>query len=251
MLTVPGPGGARKRRRSRVLARLGVLVTAAVLPGAAIAQAAVGLGPVTKFRAAFTTERASAPSGLVLKTDGRPPPASITEAAAVQQTITLPAGTALRLDRLPQCKASDALITAHGAEAACPRSSRVGSGGADGVMNGAAVHFDLGIYAVRGRLVLAAERAGRPLDQFFTGVAHGRRLVLTVPTLGGRIAPTAFDARIPARPGGQIWLRTPTVCPANGNWTVAGRFQGLSSATASGVPVTAHQTLVDSLRCRG
>jgi hypothetical protein len=250
MRTFHGPRGDRESV-SRGFARSAALVPAAVLAVAAVSQAAVGLGPVTKFRAAFTTDRAGAPSGLVLKTEGRPPQAGVTEAAAVQQTVTLPAGTVLRLQRLPQCSASNALITAEGTEVACPHSSRVGSGGADGVLGGSAVHFDLGIYAVRGHLVLAAEHAGRPLDQFFVGVAHGRRLILTVPTLGGRIAPTSFDARIPARPGGQIWLRTPAVCPANGHWTVAGRFQGRGSATSPSVPVTAPEMAVDNIRCRG
>jgi hypothetical protein len=250
MPTVDGRRGFGRKFRSRVLAGSGILVAAAVLAGAAIAGASTGLGPVTKFRAAFSTERAGAPSGLALKTRGRPPHAGVTEAAAVQQTVTLPAGTVLRLDRLPQCKASDAQISAHGAEGACPRNSRVGSGGADGVLGGSAVHFDVGIYAVRGHLVFAAERAGRPLDQFFVGVADGRRLILTVPTLGGRIAPTGFDARIPAKPGGRTWLRTPAVCPATGRWKIAGRFQGLSSASPPGAPVTAPQKVSDLVRCR-
>lgn len=249
MPTFRGPRNARNFR-SRALPHSGAMAPVVVLAGAAIAQAAIGLGPVTKFRTAFTTERAGAPSGLVLKTQGRPPQAGVTEAAVVQQTVTLPAGTVLRLDRLPECEASDALIIADGAEVVCPRSSRVGSGGATGVLGGSPVHFDLGIYAVRGHLVLAAERGGRPLKQFFTGVARGRRLIFTVPTLGGRIAPTDFDARIPVRPGGQIWLRTPAACPAKGDWTTEGRFQGLSSAGPPSVPVTAPQTAVDLVRCR-
>ena len=249
MPTLHAPRGDR-HSRPRMLARAGALAPAVVLAGAAIAHAATGLGPVTMFRAAFTTERTGAPSGLVLKTAGRPPRAGVTEAAAVRQTVTLPAGTVLRLRRLPQCLASDARIAAEGAEAACPHRSRVGSGGAAGVLNGSPVHFDLGIYAARGRLVFAAEQDGKALKQFFTGIARGRRLILTVPTLGGRIAPTGFDARIPTRPGGRSWLRTPARCPAKGDWTIAGRFQGRSSATAPSVPVTPPQTAVDRARCR-
>jgi hypothetical protein len=225
-----------------------VLVLAAVVPPAALA--AVGLGRVTTLRARFSTQHPASASGLFLRTTGRPPDAGTTEAPAVRQTLTLPHGTRLRLESLPQCSASQALIASEGAEGACPVRSRVGSGGADGVLNGAPVHFDIGIYAVRGRLVFAAERGGMPLKQSFDGVARGTRLVLTVPTLGGQIAPTGFDARIPAQPGRTAWLLTPARCPRSGHWTVVGRFQGVSSADASARPVTQPQTRVDRMPCR-
>jgi hypothetical protein len=186
----------------------------------------------------------------MLRTAGRPPQSGITEAPAVRQTVILPPGTRLRLQALPQCSASDALIAAESAEVACPARSRVGSGGADGALDGAPVHFDIGIYAVRGHLVFAAERGGKPLKQSFVGVARGARLLLTVPTLGGRIAPTGFDARIPARAGGQVWLRTPPQCPRSGYWTAVGRFQGVSSAGTGGHPVTPAQTLLDRTPCK-
>jgi hypothetical protein len=226
------------------------LVTAATAATAA-AAASTGLGRVTTFSARFSTQQAGAASGLVLRTTGRPPRAGLTEAPAVRQTVILAPGTQLRLASLPQCHASDALIAADGAEGACPASSRVGSGGADGLLAGMPVHFDIGIYAVRGHLVLAAERAGVPLKQSFDGVAHGTDLLLTVPTLGGKIFPTGFDARIPARPGARAWLRTPARCPRSGEWTAVGHFQGVSSTGAGGRPVTQAQTLVDRVPCRG
>jgi hypothetical protein len=223
------------------------LVGLAVVTGAAVA--ATGLGRATKLRARFSTERTASATGLVLSTTGRPPPAGTTEAPAVRQTVDLPAGTRLRLAALPQCRASDALIAAEGAEVACPARSRVGSGGADGVLNSAPVHFDIGIYAVRGRLVFAAEQGGKPLKQSFLGVARGASLVLTVPTLGGRIAPTGFHARISARPGGRAWLRTPAQCPRSGHWIAVGHFQGVSSADPHAHVVTPAQTLVDRMPC--
>jgi hypothetical protein len=224
------------------------LVVAAVVAPAALA--AVGLGRVNTLRARFGTQRQASPSGLFLRTTGQPPDAGTTEAPAVRQTLTLPAGTRLSLKNLPQCGASRTLILAEGAEGACPVHTRVGSGGADGVLNGAPVHFDIGIYAVRGRLVFAAERGGTPLKQSFDGVARGTRLVLTVPTLGGQIAPTGFDARIPVQPGRAAWLLTPARCPQSGHWTMVGRFQGVSSVDAAARPVTQAQTLVDRMPCR-
>jgi hypothetical protein len=226
---------------------LALVVVAVVAPAA---LAAVGLGRVTTLRTRFSTQHADSPSGLFLRTTGQPPDAGTTEAPAVRQTLTLPHGTRLRLGDLPQCRASQALIASEGAEGACPVRSRVGSGGADGVLNGAPVRFDIGIYAVRGRLVFAAERGGTPLKQSFDGVARGTRLVLTVPTLGGQIAPTGFDARIPPQPGRTAWLLTPRRCPRSGHWTVVGRFQGVSSADATARPVTQAQTLADRTPCR-
>jgi hypothetical protein len=57
-----------------------------------------------------------------------PPPSGVTLPPAVQQTVTLPAGTTLRLGKLPQCTASDAEIAAKGAESACPRGGVVRRG---------------------------------------------------------------------------------------------------------------------------
>jgi hypothetical protein len=167
----------------------------------------------------------------------------------VRQTVILPPGTRMRLAALPQCLASDALIAAQGAEVACPARSRVGGGGADGVLSGAPVHFDIGIYAVRGHLVFAAERGRLPLKQAFVGIAQGGHLVLTVPTLGGAIAPTGFNASIPARPGGKVWLLTPAQCPRSGHWTALGRFQGVSSPDPGAPAVTRSQTLEDRMPC--
>jgi len=223
--------------------RLRTATVVALVGMCAAASASTGLGKATSFTARFTTAKPGTPSGLVLKTTGAVPAAGVTLPAAVQQTVTLPAGTKLRLGKLPQCKASDGDIAAKGAEGACPRGSRVGSGGADGVLDGSATHFDVGIYAVRGHLVFAAEQNGMPLKQSFNGVARRGRLVLTVPTLGGRIAPTEFDAKIASRDG---WLVTPKRC---GHWVSRGRFQGVSGV--GGGPVTPAQTLTDRLTCRG
>ncbi|MGZ4293573.1 MAG: hypothetical protein ACXVRM_04970 [Solirubrobacteraceae bacterium] len=225
----------------------------AVLAGSGIAAAAttVGLGRPTGFTARFSTRQAGAPSGLVLRTAGRPPAAGVTVPPAVRQTVAFPAGTSLRLAALPQCDASDAAIAAQGAEGACPSRSRVGTGSADGILNGKPVHFDIGIYAVHGHLDFAAEQNGRPLKQAFLGVARGSRLELTVPTLNGMIAPTGFAARIPAGDAATPWLRTPPRCPPSSHWTVTGHFQGFSAAAAPSHAVTPAQTLTAAAPCHG
>jgi hypothetical protein len=226
--------------------RLWIATAVALVAMSAVAAASTGLGKATSFSTRFTTSKPGTPTGLFMKTTGAPPAAGVTLPDAVQQTVTLPAGTKLRLGLLPQCRASDADIAAKGAEGACPSSARVGSGGADGVLDGSPTHFDVGIYAVRGHLVFAAEQSGKPLRQSFDGVVKRGRLVLTVPTLGGRIAPTEFDAKLASRNG---WLVTPKRCPRSGHWASRGRFQGVNGV--GGGAATAAQTLTAKLPCRG
>jgi hypothetical protein len=235
----------RAGRRTPMLAALTIVIAAGTA-----AAATIGLGRPTSFSATFSTHREASASGLVLRTTGTPPGAGITLPPAVRQSVFFPAGTHLRLGALPQCHATGAAIASQGAEGACPASTRVGSGGADGVLNGHPTHFDIGIYAVRGALVFAAEQHGEPLKQAFRGVARGARLELTVPTLNGMIAPTGFTARIAAGPRATPWLRTPARCPASGHWTIIGHFQGFSAAAPPSHPVTPAQTLTQKLPCR-
>jgi hypothetical protein len=211
------------------------LITAAVLAAVpAAASADVGLGPATSFHAAFTTHHAGHAAGLVLRTTGNPPAPPTTEAPAARQTVTLPAGTKVRLRALAQCGAGDADLAAQGAAAVCPANTRVGSGRAEGILNGAPVGFDLAAYAVRGKLFFASGKQG------FWGVAHGRKLALTVPTLNGMIAPTLFRARL------DHVVRTPRTC--HGRWRFGATFRGLTAVDGS--PVGPAQHLSDSQRCR-
>jgi hypothetical protein len=213
------------------------LITAAVLTAAvpAVASADIGLGSATSFKAAFTTHHAGRASGLSLRTTGQPPAPPTTEAPAARQTVTLPRGTKLRLRALPQCSASDAQLAAVGAEAACPAKTRVGSGRAEGILNGAPVGFDLSVYAVRGKLFFASGKQG------FWGVGSGRKLALTVPTLNGTIAPTLFRAGID-----RAFLRTPRSC--HGTWKFGAAFQGLTGIDGS--PVGPSQHLAHRQSCR-
>jgi hypothetical protein len=226
-----------------------VLTLLLVIVVAAVAAAATGAGKVTAYKARFSTKHVASAAGLHLLTKGKPPAAGTKIPPAIRQTTVLAAGTRIDLTALPQCHASDDQIDAQGAEGACPSSSRVGSGSADGRLNGQPVHFDVGIYAVRGHLVFAAERDGMPLKQSFKGFASGKRtLKLTVPTLNGSIAPTRFEANVPAHPGGAAWLMTPSNCPKSGHWTSKGIFQGRTSAEG-GKPVGKARVVKDMQRC--
>jgi hypothetical protein len=230
------------RRLALALAATCVAVAA---PAAALAQQP-GAGEATSFAATFTTKRPDTAAGVLLRTRGKPPVPPATVAPVVRQTVTFPAGTRLRLGALPQCSATDEALAAEGAEAVCPAETRVGSGRAEGVLNGTTVTFDLAVYAVRGRLFFAGQRDGVPLKQGFFGVATGRRLALTVPTSNGAIAPTLFEARIPR--SGATWLRTPKRCPRGGRWVAEATFQGMTAV--DGAPVGPSHTLRATSPCR-
>ena len=102
------------------------------------------------------------------------------------------------------------------------------------MLGGKPVGFDLAVYAVRGKLVFAAGQ------QSFDGVAHGRKLALTVPTLNGAIAPTLFRAKLDRH-----LLRAPRAC--SGTWKFGATFQGLTAV--GGSPVGAAQHLSYRQRC--
>jgi hypothetical protein len=210
------------------------LALALAAPGAA--HAAVGLGQATGFAAAFTTKHRGAPSGLTLRVTGQPPAAGTVLPAAVQQTVTLPAGTHLNLAAASQCTADDAAIAAQGAAAVCPPSTRLGTGVAEGMTGGQTLRFALDVYVVRGQLVFAAGQ------QAFRATASGRRLTFVVPTLSGALAPTLFAARLER---GE-YLFTPRRCPAARRWRFAAAFQGLQD----GAPVSAAQSLAATSRCK-
>ena len=251
------PGTATSATAAAVapVATPGAAVAPVATPGAAVAPLATsaaaaepGAGKVTAFTADFSSKRPGSRTGVLLRTIGAPPEPPTTVAPVIRQTVSFPAGTRLRVGALPQCDATDEMLAAQGAEAVCPDRNRVGSGRAEGLLSGTAtVGFDLAVYAVRGKLFFAGQRGGMPLKQGFFGVPSGRRLVLTVPTMGGLIAPTLFEARIAAQKGSRTWLRTPERCPHSGRWVARGMFQGLTAP--GGDPVGPAQRVRDTTPC--
>jgi hypothetical protein len=230
--------------------RLAPAVAAAAVLAAvpAAASADPGIGEPTSLRVAFTTKHPDRSTGLRLRTTGAPPVAPTTIAPAVQQTLELPRGTRLRLDALPRCMVDEATLAAVGAEMACPVETRLGTGRAEGLANGAPVGFDLTIFAIGGRLFFAGSQNGVPLKTGFYGAAQGRRLVLTVPTRGV-IAPTLFQADVRRDQHGSAWLQTPPKCPHSGHWTARSTFQ-VPTAVDGGTPVGESRTVADDIACQ-
>lgn len=221
-----------------------------VLIAAAVAVAATDIGRPTSFQGGFTAARPGASSGFDIVVTGAPPPAGTQEPPAVRQVVLFPRGTRFDTRAAPACRATAAELQAQGAEAVCPAASRIGTGVAEGVLNGQPVHFDLVAFNFPGRIDFAAESNGMPLKQGFFGRILSRRLILDVPTSNGAIAPTRFEAHIGARKrAGRRYVRTPRTCPRGGRWRFVTTFTGLT-APAGGTPTGSTHTLRDTSRCR-
>ena len=169
-------------------------------PAASATAQEPGAGKVTSFVARFTTKRPGTSTGVLLRTTGAAPEPPATVAPVVRQMVAFPAGTLLRVGALPQCVGDGRGAAAQGAAGGLPG----GVAGRLGPRRGRAgrerpVTFDLAVYAVRGPSLLR-RRARRRAAQagLLRRRASGRRLVLTVPTTNGAIAPTLFEARIAA-----------------------------------------------------
>ena len=235
--------------QGRKLVWIGAVAVTAVT--AAWASAGTfGIGPVTSFSARYGTGRTGASSALGVTVRGNPPSAGVMEAPGIREVITLAQGARIDMRGAVLCHASVSQLIASGAEAVCPAGSRVGKGKAAGVVGGATVRYDVGIYAFPGKLSFAAEQNGVSLKQGFFGVITGRHITLDTPTANGTIKPTLFTATIAAHNrSGHALITTPTRCPANGRWTIISTFQALA-AISGGKPTGPRQTVTTTSPCK-
>jgi hypothetical protein len=237
------------RHRGRV-ARVLLPATFVLVP-AALAATAVSIGRVQHVTVHFGAQRPAASSMLRIDVRGLIPPAGAVLPPAIRQTVTLPAGARVDTSAAKtMCTASVVDLIAKGAEGACPAGSLIGSGLARGIVRGAAVHYELAIYAFPGKLDFAAERLGKPLKAGFFGVISGRAITFDVTTAGGTIAPTEFLALLPQTSHhARALVRTPSQCPRSGTWTSRVRVQALTAASG-GQPTGPAQTLETTTPCR-
>jgi hypothetical protein len=210
-----------------------VLPMALVLVPATAAAAGVSIGRLRHVTVHFGATKPDTATPLRIDVRGKVPPAGSMLPPAIRQTLTLPLGTRLDVSAAKAlCKASAAQLKAEGAEGACPAGSRIGSGLARGMLQGAKVHFNLAVYAFPGKLDFAAELMGKPLKAGFFGVISGRRITFDVSTAGGTIAPTEFLAVLPqVSHHGRTLVRTPSLCPQGGKWTSLVKVQALTAVT--------------------
>lgn len=226
---------------------LAAALSSLALAGPAAAQAP---GSVTSFEAGFTTARPDTSSGYTLRVTAMPPASGAVLPPFLRQTVRFPAGTRFDTRGGRRCTAPDTEVAERGARLVCPAASRIGTGTAEGILAGQPVRFDLVAYNFPGRVHFAAERDGQPLGQGFFGAYAGRTLTLEVPTAGGAIAPTLFEAEIGASErGSRRYLTTPRRCPAARRWRVVSTFVGLS-ALPGGTAVGTAQRATAAVPCR-
>ena len=95
----------------------------------------------------------------------KPLPASFPEVADIEVKVNLAKAKNIDTAAASECTATVGQVAAQGAESACPDASRIGTGGLDGLLDGAPSHYDRrGHHRAagrRGELTLPGLSAGR------------------------------------------------------------------------------------------
>jgi hypothetical protein len=136
-------------------------------------------------------------------------------------------GTRLDTSALPRCTASNAVVQRLGL-AACPRSTRLGTVNAKGVISTGAVFEPLAtLFNGRREIIVVVMLGDRLLTNFRDDVR--RRSITINAKIPGGIALTSFRPHIPRHFGKRgkrrrAYMRTPPTCPPSGFWTTAVTF---------------------------
>ena len=136
-------------------------------------------------------------------------------------------GTRLDTAALPYCKASDTTVQRLGLRA-CPRSTRLGTVVAKGVISTGA-QFDpvATLFNARRHIIVVVRLGGRTLTNFRDDV--GRRSITINAKIPMGIALIRFQPHVPVhvRKRGKhrrAYMRTPPTCPPSGVWTTTATF---------------------------
>jgi hypothetical protein len=208
-----------------------------------------------QFAGTFTTEEPGASTGYRFSIDYVNPDDPERKPYAVQQIVqTLHAGARIDTSVPPRCEATNAELIAQG-PAACPASTRVGSGEVT-VDSGMAagpmprlIKNRLTFFNADSELVVLTESTNTPGPPIRTAnrVAVGERtLTLQVPPIPAFPPPDPFLANKRARVvldpisvAGRSFISTPPSCPLAGAWTNRATFtyrDGVSQTVLSDSP---------------
>lgn len=233
-----------------------VVATVAVLAGALAARpvsarAAAGEGERQVASLTFGSTAPATSTGAQLSIEFRDPASPDAKPHAVAAIVLeLPSGTVFDTAAVAQCGTSDAELIAQG-EAACPASSRIGSG---------TLITDTGSIGGLPRLVANRLTQFNNADESITlaesedpqtrvvsrARISGRTVEITVPPVPGGPPPEPFTAfksfELAGEPAGtsaKPYLRTPSGCPPEGHWTTRMSFtyrDGVSETVESTTP---------------
>lgn len=199
----------------------------------------------------FTTSIPGAPTGYQLSVDFQNPDDPGAKPYSVAEwIITLPEGTKLDDQAIPQCMASDAELYLEGADA-CPAASRVGGGTLItdiGSPAGLPRNGDNTVTQFNGnhQYIAYAETQTPPTRAVSRTTIDGETLTSPIPTFPGFPPPDPYLAFSSVRlsgpaivNGGRATARTPTSCPPSGYWTTSLTFiyhDGVSQTVTSNSP---------------
>jgi hypothetical protein len=193
----------------------GVLMAACAATPATVAGT-TGAGPRETLELSWTTKKPGAASGVTFSARYRNPANPASHPPALRRVVVVnPVGSRLDGGAVPRCEASDAQLEMSG-DAACPSSSKVGSGYVNTLPLGLVpFHSEISIFNSPG--------GQRQLVKFGNG---GSVVVHTAIRKGGRI----FDTPVPTcLAGGQ----PPDGCPSDQNYVVSS-YQAGGAITAHG-----------------
>ena len=222
-----------------------LLATALVPLGAATSLG--GSSPVyERFELRYTTKNPNARTGALLRVKQRDTPAGQQPPAIRRNVIGLAPGSRINTRAVRRCTASDATLQL-GGRAACPGSSRLGTGEADVFLGAAGTStFDVTAFNARRQIVvLLTSRASGAVIRVLRARVRGSRISATFPRipLGSyEVVLTRFELTI--RPRGsraRPWARTPRSCPRARRWR--------TSYLAVYDPPIGPQRLRDTSRC--
>jgi hypothetical protein len=243
---VPPP--PRPIGRSRVLR--GTAIRFAIATAAAVALLVAGdaVGSpqfAATFQLTYLSPKPHSSSGLTTLITWADPGAPNQKPKAVKNfRFRFERGTRLDTSALPVCRADDAAIRRLGSRA-CPRGSKLGSGGTEAIAGPAIpVKTVVTLFNARKQIIVLVQTAGRTLTEFRDDV-RGRTLTVNAVIPAG-IALTKLDISIPAHARKRhrrkhVYFRTPPTCPAAGVWTTEATLNYVDGST---------QTLTSSTPCR-
>jgi hypothetical protein len=136
-------------------------------------------------------------------------------------------GTRFDTTALPTCRASDPAIRARGA-AACPPTSRLGSGSTVAVSSsGAQFTTQVTLFNAARQIIVVVTLNGAVVTEFRDQVQTD--LITVNPALPPGISLKRLSLRIDPHATGRgtarrVYMRTPPTCPASRHWTVMGEF---------------------------
>lgn len=223
----------------------------------ATAPSVAAAPPRQKYSEVFTTTRAGAPTGALLKVDWLGDRPGEKPHSIVDDVFSLAPGARFDFSVPAVCTASDADLEAAGG-AACPKASEVAYGEVDLDQGQAAngfpriVRTELTTFdGGPGKLISLAVtlNTGKPISTVDRSTVTGTDIVTQNPPLPGSSPPDPFVAVRSDRihflaisKGGHGFITTPRTCPASGTWTNRAVFQyhGGAAVRATSTSPCAH-----------